>query len=529
MNRKQIWFVLIFNFAIAIGFYFENLGVGFSELSTDSQNAIPICYKIDNPELFKNDLYLNSLENVKYYTPFYIETIRFFSKITNGDYIEAINIFATVLHVLYGVFWFFGFYVFFKNDFWISFLLSVIVRGIVWLPGYEIWGISDLWTIMPRTLYIAFLPIPFLFLHKGLKKSNYILIAFFTIGLIFNFHPITGIGGILLFLGIVVGYLIFHKEQFRFNILFKSFLMLVLGMLPFIVTYFSKTDVSVNYDLKDYTLAFNARIPSFFTNVYQYTLQWFKPKILFFVLPILGVFILSFFQNKYKKIFWIVFVAFFFTMFFPLFSIVVENFINNEFHKNLRMSFQLVRAQKTMLVLGLFCLGILLIEVSKSISEKWKAIGVLAFVIFVAFSKFSVFNKVPFFSDDISRSIFPIFSEITAEPNTKKKPIDKLSEFIVNNTNPEALFADCFILRSAAKRSVILDGKGASMLIEGNPIQFINWYKDLKELKSSKNFQDSIQFYKQKGVDYLIFEEKHSDVNIDFIHQEGNLFLYKLN
>ena len=35
------------------------------------------------------------------------------------------------------------------------------------------------------------------------------------------------------------------------------------------------------------------------------------------------------------------------------------------------------------------------------------------------------------------------------------------------------------MLRSAAQRSVVFDGKGSSMLIEGNPNQFINWYKGL--------------------------------------------------
>lgn len=528
MSKKQIGFILIFNLFIALGFYFENLGVGFSELSSDSQNAIPVCYKIDDQTLFKEDLYLNTLDNVKYYTPFYIETIRFFSTISNGDYLAGINLFATILHFIYGVLWFCGFYIFLKKDFWISFLLSVIVRGIVWLPGYEIWGISDLWTIMPRTFYIAFLPLPFLFLYKAQQNINYVLLAFFTIGLIFNFHPITGIGGILLFVGVLVGYLIFNKEQFNFKYIFIGILMMLLGMFPFVMTYFTKTDVSVGYNLDDYTLAFNERIPSFFTDVTSYSLQWVKPKILFFVLPITGLFILSFFKKSYYKTFWIVFVSFVFIMIFPLLSIVVENFVNSQFNTNLRMSFQLVRAQKTMVVLGLFSLGILLIEFFKMLSEKIKAICVLLFVVLIAFSKLSFFDNIPFIADDISRSVFPVFSEIIAKPEAKHKPIDKLALYIKENTPKESLFTEYFILRSAAQRAVIFDGKGSSMLIEGNPNQFINWYKDANALKSKNNFQDSLELYKQKGVDYLIFKKKRELPNLDFIHQEENLFLYKI-
>lgn len=529
MSKKQIVLVIVFNLFIALAFYINNIGVGFSELSGDSQNAIPVCYKIDNQNLFKSDLYLNTLDNVKYYTPFYIETIRFFSKISSGDYIAGINFFASILHFLYGILWFFGFYLFLKKDFWVSFLLAVIVRGIVWLPGYEIWGISDLWTIMPRTFYITFMPISFIFLYKAEKNIKYLLLAFFSIGLIFNFHPITGIGGILLFIGVLTSYLIFNKEKINFKFIFIGVLMMLLGMVPFVLTYFTKTDVSAEYNLNDYTLAFNERIPTFFTNVSSYSLQWVKPKILFFVLPIVGLFVLSFFNKKYISIFWIVFISLTIVMIFPLLSVPVENFINSHYHINLRMSFQLVRAQKTMVVLGLFSLGILLLEFSKFFSEKTKAIFVLSFVGVIGLSKLSFFDNITYFGDDISRTVFPKNFNFGEYPESKLKPIDKLASFIEKNTPEDALFVKYFILRSAAKRSVILDGKGSSMLIEGNPNQFVNWYKDLTELKSKENFQDSLLFYKQKGVDYLIFEKKRDLKGLDFIHNEDQLYLYKIN
>lgn len=526
MNKKLLLFVVGFNLLIALGYYFENLGVGFSELSTDSQNAIPVCYKIDNPNLFQDDLYLNDLDNVKYYTPFYIETVRFFSKICSGDYIAGVNLLSTILHFFYGVLWFWAFYVFLKNDFWVSFLLSLIVRGIVWLPGYEIWGISDLWTIMPRTLYITFLPLPFLFLQKLTNKT--FLIACFIIGLIFNFHPITGIGGILLFVGIVSGFLVFNREYFNIKTLSLGIIFLILGMLPFLLTYFTKTESTINYDLDEYAQAFNARIPSFFTDIKRYNLQWMKPKTLFYILPIIGVFVLSFYRVKFKKTFWIILIAFIFVMVFPVLSILIERYLNENFEKNLRMSFQLVRAQKVMIVLGLFALGLLLVEFSKKMKIKLKAFFVLFFVLLIGLSKLSFFDNVPFFSDDISRTIFPVYSEIFEKSEEKLKPIDKMATYVKNNTSQEALFADYFILRSAAERSVVFDGKGASMLIEGNPIQFIKWHKDLMELRSKNSFKDSLEFYKHKGVDYLIFKKKRDLMELQFIHKEEGLFLYKL-
>lgn len=527
MNKKQIWFVIIFNLFIALSFYFENYGVGHTELSSDSLNAIPVCYKIDNPSLFEKDLYLNDLKNVRYYTPFYIETVRFFAKIQAGDYLKGLNLLATILHLLYGLIWFYAFYLYLNKDFWISFLLSVLVRGIVWLPGLEIWGISDLWTIMPRTVYITFLPIPFILLFYK-EKIKYFFISCFTIGILFNFHPITGIGGILLFVGTVFGFLFFNKNYFKIKPLLIGFITMVVGMIPFLLTYFTKTDATVAYNLEEYNLAFNARIPIFFTDIKLYILQWAKPKTLFFVLPIIGLFILSIFKKEFKKIFWITFVALIFVFVFPVLSILVEKFINNTFNKNLRMSFQLVRAQKTMVVLGLFALGVLLIDFFKKYSQSFKCYFVVVLVSLIALSKLSIFDNVPLIGDDISRTVFPNYSNVFKNPNEKLKPLDKLSAYVKENTPKDALFADFFIFRSAAERSVILDGKGASMLIEGNPVQFIEWYKDVIELKECKNYEDSIRFYKNKNVNYLIFRKKRSKEDIKLIHQEGSFFLYEI-
>ena len=46
MKNKVFLAVLLFNILIALGFYFENIGVGYSELSSDLHNSIPTCNKI---------------------------------------------------------------------------------------------------------------------------------------------------------------------------------------------------------------------------------------------------------------------------------------------------------------------------------------------------------------------------------------------------------------------------------------------------------------------------------------------------
>ena len=56
MTKKKLLILILINLFIAIGFFIENLGTGFTQLSTDLHNSIPVCYKIDDQSLFQKDL-----------------------------------------------------------------------------------------------------------------------------------------------------------------------------------------------------------------------------------------------------------------------------------------------------------------------------------------------------------------------------------------------------------------------------------------------------------------------------------------
>jgi hypothetical protein len=328
---------------------------------------------------------------------------------------------------------------------------------------------------------------------------------------------------------LVFGFVLFNKHYFSFKKVFIGATLLLLGMVPFVLTYFTKTDAAVAYSLEDFNSAFNARIPELFSNLKIYMQQWLLPKVLFYSLPIVFLALLSISLIKYRKIVVIITLCCFVIMFFPMISIPVENLINATFDKNLRMSFQLVRAQKSVIIPGLIALGFLLHEITQYFSEKIKFILVMCFTLLVAISNNAIFDKVPFLSDDISRTVFPNWNLVFTAPSAKLNDMDKMAIYIEKNTSKEALFFNDFILRTAAKRSVVLDGKGASMLIEGNPKQLIQWHKDTEELKTQKNLNDSIQFLKDKNVDYLILENKANLNKIQLIHSEGNLHLYKID
>lgn len=527
MTKKQLLILILINLFIALGFFIENNGTGFTQLSSDLQNSIPVCYKIDDQTLFQKDLYLFDVKNVKYYTPFYVETIRFFAKCANGDYLFGINIFATLLHLIYGFLWFWFFYKLF-NRFSTALFLSIIIRGIVWLPGLEIWGISDLWTMMPRTLYAAFMPLPFILLFNKTKLSFFI--SAFLMGFIFNFHPITGMGGLLIYVLLISIYCYLFKFKINFQSIIIAIIVLIIGMIPFLSTYFSQTNNAVVYDVTEYNKAFSLRIYSFFVEPFSFLKLWLSFKILFFFIPMIMFYVYAqFFEKKYLKNAILLFLITFFTILIPSISIYVEKGINTLFHLNLRMAFQIIRAQKLAILPGFIAMGFLLEIFIKRSQYFKKAFNIILpiFVFVLIISKEPIFRKVPFFSDDIATSIFPDYKLFFASKEEKVTDMDRMLTYINQNTSKSDVFYGAFIVRSASKRSVVLDGKGASMLIEGNPVQLIQWYQETKIYKSLSE-KEKIKFLKiKKGVTHILSKE-NLDVNqTKLIHQEGDIKLYK--
>jgi len=71
-----------------------------------------------------------------------------------------------------------------------------------------------------------------------------------------------------------------------------------------------------------------------------------------------------------------------------------------------------------------------------------------------------------------------------------------------------------------------LDGKGASMLIEGNQQKFIQWYKDLNKLNSLKKTYDKTNFLKEKKVNYILVDTVWEDATL--VKRFGKMKLYKI-
>jgi hypothetical protein len=527
MNSKLLVFVFFLNFAIALGFYYDDRNANATDISSDLGNIIPVCMKLDNPESFKNDLYLNDSKDVEYYTPFYVQSLRYLSKLTNGDYIEALNILGFITHLIYGMSWFLLFYTL-KKEYWLAIIFSLLIRGVVWPPGGELLGISELWTIMPRTVFFALIPLPFIF-YVYLKKYK-IIASGFLLGFILNFHPLSGIGIIVVYFSIFILYN-YYQKTLRNRIFIKNMMMLMLscfiGLLPFLLTYLAAVKTDLNIDPNAYELALSVRIGSMFMNPLEFITRWNRPPLIFFG----AVFFLSyFFDTSFKKI---NFKILFFTALIVFVSANLlsyfEGFVNELFHKNIRMAFQLIRYQKFILVLFQIGFYLLLVELFAKYfaNSLFKTISFVSYTVVLIMSTLPVFKNVPFIGDDISTNVLPqsfkIYNEIEDE---KKKDLGLMLEYVKKNTEKDAIFYGSPLIRTAANRAVVLDVKGASMLIEGNPQKFIQWYKDFSKLNSFKSIYDKTNFLKEKKVNYILVDTVWKNTRL--VKRFGEIQLYKI-
>ena len=524
MDIKQKVFLIVFNLLLSLGFYIDNKNALFTDISSDSANIIPVCLKKDNPNLFANDLYLDNLQDVEYYTPFYVDLLRFLSNFTQGDYLQSQVILGTILHFVHGILWFLLFYNI-RKDFWVSLLMMLFTKGVIWLPGAEIFGITELWTIMPRTVYTALLPLPFL-LFRHLKKYN-LSISALVLGFILNFHPISGIGGIIGYLSLFISYLYFNKQIDKTSIIkvLNFVLFCLIGMFPYLFIYFTKVNPEQVSDAILYESAFNKRIPKVFSNPIEFIKDWNRPVFYFY----LTFFILFFFVDKSEKR--KIFKSLLFTVLIIFLtsnlSVYIEQFINNIFGLSIRMSFQLIRFQKFIILVFQLAMFLSLVNLLSKQNSIRKATLFFVFYVALMFSDTSPINKVPLLGDDICNSTLPMSLKFR-EKKVSQDEIDfnKMLSYIKDNTPKNAVFFGSYYIRSATKRSVVLDNKGASMVIEGNPEKLIQWHLDTKKFKETNEY-DKIELLRSKKVTHIL-SNKNEWNSLTPIKTIGKTHLYSI-
>ena len=525
MKNKHLIIVIILNLFIAIAFFVSNLDAKVTDISSDLANILPICKKLDNPVLYQNDLYLGEIDNVKYYTPFYVEILRFIAKFTHFDYVKALNILALITHFIYGMTWFYLLFLI-KRDFFTALLFSIFMRGIIWPPGMELLGIADLWTIMPRTVFSALIPLPFI-IYKFARHKTFM--AAIVLGLLVNFHPISGIGAIIIYVSLFFFNNYFNGKAFEL-IFLKEFLIIILlifiGMTPYFFIYFKNVKSVLNIDQELFEIAIRARIDESFFDSFVFLKSWNHPYAYFFGLAFIFFY---FFDSSIKKInFKVIFFTILILLVFCNSISFFENQINSLLHLNFRFAFQLIRAQKLVIVLLQVSMFLLIIEFINyfKINNFVKVGATFIYFFLLSISSAPFFNSFPLIGDDISRLSLPNNLKIYPFKKQDLKLINEVFDFVNINLPSNTLFyCENIYFRAATNRSEVLDFHAAGMLIEGNPQAYINAYKSITIFNKSSYLQ-KITFLKQKKVDYIIVKNKWNSLNLIFRNKD--YYVYKL-
>ncbi|GAL61459.1 hypothetical protein [Algibacter lectus] len=148
------------------------------------------------------------------------------------------------------------------------------------------------------------------------------------------------------------------------------------------------------------------------------------------------------------------------------------------------------------------------------------------YLVLIIFSQSIWFKTIPFIGDDITKTILPHNLSAFSTERDNMLSVDKMANYIKKHTEMDDLICASHLYRGSTQRSVVFDGKGASMLIEGNPEQFITWHNRQQTINEFETMQEVVTYLKKFNVDYFVTRNK--GVPGELIHTEGSINLYKL-
>jgi len=498
---------------LAYGFYYDAKDATITATSSDQWNILPICIKLDHPGLYEGDLFAENTRDVKYYTPFFVNSIRFLTVYSEGNYIEGLNKLNFLINFAFSILWYWFFFRLFKNMS-LALLMSLIVRGVLWMPGFELWGAGALWTALPRTAFIALLPIPLVLFSPLTRRPGFRYVGSLVCGIISNFHPISGLG---IGVGLLVSNLLYDildKKGLQRSIMVTCGcgLLFGIGLLPFVHTYWKYV---LGVKATDPEL-FNALIPLRIGEQFQNPLiavrkfgQWRWIAMIWG--PVLGILaIVRRLPEEKRRHVWFYGIFLVVVLAFALLVVPAEVMMRN-FGMDLHMAFQLVRNVKYLIVSVYVFVSILLwYAVSRLKETRQKAVSYLLlglFILAMLLSRFAPFNRMPLIGDDCVRSTLPNLYSLKKENLFEDVELDSMFDWINASVDPSATFIGPARLRAACRRSVVFDGKGASMVIEGNPDRFVQWGQRALALKVCSNWDEKIEHYRCWDAEYMLVKE----------------------
>jgi len=527
---------LVFSIAVGMMFFFDGLHADFTSLSNDQYNIIPVCAKKDNPNLFQGDEIVGDLKGVSYYTPFFVDVIRVLA-LPDHNYFRGLNLLVLITTVVFMFGWWLLFSLFGNN--WVAAVGAFFFRGILWVPGNEFSGVAGIWTMVPRTVFLALLPWVIWLWFRYRRSSVGWLLTCFLCGLLANVHPISGVA---VAVGICAGefaWTLAESKNLK-NALLKSLLggsCILAGASPFIWTYLSQVGSKTGMDIVQLDQDLRMRLKPFFFSPLVYFMAWLRPQLLILIfLPWAGCILLARRQlAEYKTTFIALGV-------FALGCVAVSvlpfpaEAVLDRLGYHPRFAFQLVRAGKYALVPSIILLAILSTVACRELTRRFNhgqlilAATCIFAIAFTLFARQPAFDRVPILGDDVSRMLWPQWIGRT-QPNAEAANIRDMvpvMNWIRTNTSIGAKFVGPRQIRMGAMRPVLHEWGGAVMLVEGDPRGFVEAARRERQIRSPeyKDPLKQIELISSWGADYWVTNKSVS--NLPVAYATPGWFIYDL-
>jgi hypothetical protein len=469
----------LFSLALSLSFFWQGMRAEFSSLSGDQFNILAVCSIKDYPDRFRGDLIVGRPEDTKFYIPAFVNLVRVLS-LPDHNYLRGLNLLLLLTSMIYMWGWWLLFTIW--GDKWLAAILAFLARGVIWPAGNEIWGIAGLWTMLPRTLFLALVPwVLWLWLRRPRSFQSW-LWACLLCGLITNIHPISGVGvGCAMLLG-DLAWTLAESRKIRATCIrtVAGGVLMLVGWTPFIWTYLVASGRASVVDPVQLEQALHMRIGPTFWSPLSYLQSWLHPKLLMLIiLPWLACLLLP--RNVRRSVKYVLIALGAFALGCVLTSMLpfLAEKILRRFGYQPLFAFQLVRTGKYIIVPSVVVAAMVFILMCRQLADRLRhgrAVVVGAsclLVLLTVFSRLPAFDRVPVLGDDVARFLWP--------DNWFSRPVDlagndnmdDVLHWIRENTDRDAKFVGPRQIRAGALRPVIHDFAGAAMLIEGNPRAFV--------------------------------------------------------
>ena len=533
-NRFFITGYGIVTVLISVGFFLDGLQASFANLSGDQVNILTVCAKRDYPHLLEGDLVVGDSGNTDYYIPLFVNLVRFFS-LPDHNYLRGLNILLLFTSLLYMWGWWRLFSVW--GDKWIAAILAFLARGIMWPPGHELWGIAGLWTMLPRTAFLSLLPwVMWAWMCWRQVWLGWLLVCF-SCGLLANVHPISGVGvGLSLLLADVCWTMTVSRNvAVLVSRCIGGAAAMLLGMFPYIWAYWLGLGSMAGVDPVEFDQALGLRVSSRFFDPVLYLHWWLQPKWLMLVFgPWLVCLALTRREPGVYKAAMVAQGGFALGCVLTALGPFLIERILRDFGYSACFAFQLVRTGKYVIIpsLLLTALGCTIAHRELMRCSTYRgalSVSIVVLVILLTLiSPHPVFDQVPALGDSVCRSLWPPWIYSGRASDRGNASLEALLQWIKENTPEDAKFIGPSLIRIGSLRAVIHDTKGAGMLIEGNPRQFVQWARRERRLRGPE-YRDPVarsELFCSWGAQYWVTTKHTPDLRL--VYSNSGWFVYFL-